>query len=155
MTYNKLKNKGRYNATKERENSVKQGARVLGKHEAGKAVQKLMWVTVPAATASVAGPATTPAAGPAVTAAHLLAWSSSLSSSSSSWVFIPDRNNANRVTGKPSRGNKLHNVIHTRWEILHIERIHKNLLQAGQFFCRSVPHEILQGGRDTSQEIVA
>ncbi len=84
MTYNKLKNKERYNATKERENSVKQGVRVLGKHEGCKAVQKLMWVTVPVATASVAGPATIPAAGPAVTAAHLLAWSSSLSSSSSS-----------------------------------------------------------------------
>src|SRR5216684_2413970 len=63
------------------------------------------------------------------------------------FFLVPDRN-GDRVIGKLSRGNKFpNNFLETsRW----LELLHKNILEAGQYFCYSAPPpELLQGGRNT------
>src|SRR5258707_12260135 len=67
------------------------------------------------------------------------------------FFLLPDRN-GDRVTGMPSRGNEHPNVFMKRspW----LEPLHKNILQAGQDFCYSAPHELFQGSRDIWRKLL-
>jgi hypothetical protein len=58
-------------------------------------------------------------------------------------VFGPVRD-GDRVTGELSGDNELPDAF-LEW----LELLHKDILQAGQYFCYSASNEFLQGGRDT------